>query len=85
MAPNFKMMALTMVMAFASNQMLDSSNPSTYALPLCCLLERVRAADAFELVVDHAMLVRVVYGLGQLFSYGVLTYMYFKAKVCLFC
>lgn len=27
------------------------------------------------------MLVRVVYGLGQLFSYGVLTYMYIKAKV----
>lgn len=29
MAPNFKMMALTMAMAFTSNQLLDSSNPST--------------------------------------------------------
>ncbi|DAZ93715.1 TPA: hypothetical protein N0F65_009641 [Lagenidium giganteum] len=56
MAPNLKMLGVTLGLVFISNTVLDSANPT------------------------HAMGVRVLYVLSQLFCYGTFAYMYFKAK-----
>ncbi|GLE04870.1 hypothetical protein PINS_up013851 [Pythium insidiosum] len=56
MAPNFKMMAATLALAFLSNTYLDKENPL------------------------HTNTVRALYGLSQLACYGVLGFLYLKAK-----